>query len=67
MTSTKPRVADAKADQSRREALKNFGRFAAVAPTTMVLLDSREGSAKPGNGRGWGRGGRWGQPRNSHY
>jgi hypothetical protein len=66
MTS-KQRAVDAQADQSRREALKKFGRFAAVAPTTVVLLDPRQGSARPGNGRGWGRGGRWGQPRNSHY
>jgi hypothetical protein len=61
MVLTKPRVAG-----QHREALKKFGRFAAVAPTRMVLLDSREGSAKPGNSRGWGRGGRWGQPRNSY-
>lgn len=43
--------------QSRREALKNFGRYAAAAPTAMVLLQPRRGEAIPGNGKGWGPGG----------
>ena len=43
--------------ESRREALKSFGRYAAVAPTAMVLLQPRQGAAKPGNGKGWGPGG----------
>ena len=34
------------ADQSRREALKKFGRYAAAAPTAMVLLQSRDGFAR---------------------
>jgi hypothetical protein len=59
-------------DQSRREALKRFGRYAAMAPTAMVLLQPRDSLAKPdkhgkggkgykGGRRGWGgRGGRGG-------
>ena len=43
--------------QSRREALKSFGRYVGVAPTAMVLLQPRLGEAKPGNGKGWGPGG----------
>jgi hypothetical protein len=35
------------ADQSRREVLKRFGRYAAAAPATMVLLDPRSGRADP--------------------
>jgi hypothetical protein len=31
--------------QSRREALKRFGRYAAVAPTAMVLLQPRDSLA----------------------
>lgn len=31
--------------ESRREALKKFGRYAAVAPTTVLLLDPRSASA----------------------
>ena len=34
-------------DESRREALKRFGRYAAVATVTMVLLQSRLGEASP--------------------
>jgi hypothetical protein len=34
-------------DQSRREALKRFGRYAAMAPTAMVLLQPRDSLAKP--------------------
>jgi hypothetical protein len=44
--------------QSRREALKKFGRYAAVAPTVMVLLEPRESHAGKGRGRGWGKGGK---------
>jgi hypothetical protein len=46
--------------QSRREALKRFGRYAAAAPTAMVLLEPREGHAGKGNGRGRGNGRGWG-------
>ncbi len=31
--------------QQRREALKKFGRYAALAPTVMVLLEPSEGHA----------------------
>lgn len=63
-------AADGAAVQSRREALKMFGRYAATAPAVMVLLQSRESLAGWGNGRGrgksfgrgkgfaWGKGGR---------
>ena len=51
------------ASQSRREALKKFGRYAAAAPTLMVLLEPRESHAGMRNGRmrgrnwgGWGKG-----------
>jgi hypothetical protein len=40
--------------KSRREALIKFGRYAAVAPTTMILLGPRESEA------GWWGGGWWG-------
>ena len=44
-------VADGATDQSRREALKRFGRYAAVTPTAMLLLSARSGHAhhKPGH------------------
>ena len=38
-------VVDAAYPQSRREALKRFGRYAAVAPTTMLLLSPRGAGA----------------------
>jgi hypothetical protein len=42
--------------QSRREALKRFGRYAAAAPTAMVLLQPRDSFAgKRGRGRRKGR------------
>ena len=41
------------ADETRREALKRFGRYAAAAPTAMLLLDPRQGHAY-GNGNGNG-------------
>jgi len=45
------------ADQSRREALKRFGRYAAAAPTAMVLLQPTHSYAgKKGRSRGRGRG-----------
>jgi hypothetical protein len=55
--------------QSRREALKKFGRYAAVAPTVMVLLEPRESHARKGKGRGrgWGKGGRPGNGGGSAY
>jgi hypothetical protein len=42
-------------DQSRREALKRFGRYAAMAPTAMVLLQPRDSLAKPDK---YGKGGK---------
>jgi hypothetical protein len=37
---------DARTDtEARREALKRFVRYAAVAPTAMLLLDPRSGHA----------------------
>jgi hypothetical protein len=56
--------------QSRREALKRFGRYAAAAPTTMILLEPHESHAGKSNRRGRsnrgkggkrGRGGRGGR------
>ena len=38
-------VSGSPASQSRREALKKFGRYAAAAPTAMVLLEPRESHA----------------------
>ena len=32
--------------QTRRAALKKFGRYAAAAPTIMVLLEPRDGNSK---------------------
>jgi hypothetical protein len=55
MTSTNVQAATR---QSRREALKRFGRYAAAAPTTMLLLEPREGHAGRGNRRGGGKGGK---------
>jgi hypothetical protein len=50
-------VADNDTDQSRREALKKFARYAAVAPTAMVLLAPSVGHAgRRGGGRRGGRG-----------
>lgn len=57
-------------DQSRREALKRFGRYAAAAPAVMVLLEPRASHAGKGNGRGWGKGGKgrgWGKGGGSNY
>ena len=34
------------ANQSRREALKKFGKYAAVAPAAMVLLHARPSHAR---------------------
>jgi hypothetical protein len=39
---------DGMIDDSRREALKRFARYAAVAPTTMILLQPSESHAGPG-------------------
>jgi hypothetical protein len=51
-------LAEAAIHESRREALKKFARYAAVAPTAMVLLEPRVGRAhhKPGHTRGGGGG-----------
>ena len=38
--------------ESRREALKRFAQYAAVAPSAMVLLEPREGHAQ--GRREWG-------------
>lgn len=35
------KTSDSPASQSRRETLKKFGRYAAAAPTVMVLLEPR--------------------------
>ena len=65
--------ADVAPNQSRREALKRFGRYAAAAPAVMVLLEPREGHAGKSKGRGWGKGGLWGKRgrrgkgRGNHY
>lgn len=70
MTSTKPEEtseAHAPTNQSRREALKRFGRYAAAGPTAMILLQPRESHAGKGKGRGWGKGGKWGKGGDSHY
>jgi hypothetical protein len=37
-------------NEARREALKRFSRYAAVAPAVMLLLDPRSGHAYPGQG-----------------
>ena len=60
------KTSDSPVSQSRREALKKFGRYAAVAPTVMVLLEPREGHAGKGKGKGWGKGGK-GKGGDSHY
>jgi hypothetical protein len=62
-------VSGSPASQSRREALKTFGRYAAAAPTAMVLLEPRESHAGKRNGRGRGRKGGRGRGRggDSHY
>jgi hypothetical protein len=70
MNSTKPSdglAAGAASSQSRREALKAFGRYAAVAPTTMLLLSPRSAGAhhKPWHNGGKER--RWGKGSNSPY
>jgi hypothetical protein len=56
-------------NQSRREALKKFGRYAAAAPAAMILLQPRQSHA--GQRHGHGRGHRWGRGRGgeggSHY
>lgn len=44
-------VSDAPSTQSRREALKKFGRYAAAAPVAMVLLMPDEGHADRRRGR----------------
>ena len=42
------------ASQERREALKKFSRYAALAPTVMVLLEPNEGHAGRYRRRGGG-------------
>jgi hypothetical protein len=34
-------------NEARREVLKRFGRYAAAAPTVMLLLAPRSGNSKP--------------------
>ena len=41
----KDHAAEASRDESRREALKSFGRYAAAAPTVMMLLRPRSADA----------------------
>ena len=50
-------VSDGATNETRRQALKRFARYAAAAPTAMVLLQPSEGYAakrrpyvKPGRG-----------------
>ena len=38
-------------DAARREALKKFSRYAAIAPATMLVLGPRLGLASQGNGK----------------
>jgi hypothetical protein len=45
-------VADGATDQSRREAPQRFGRYAAAAPTAMVLLEPRGSIAAKRGGKG---------------
>ena len=52
---------------SRREALKKFSRYAAVAPTAMVLLEPRASHAGKGKGWAWGKGGKKRNGGGSHY
>jgi hypothetical protein len=64
MTSTnseKTPAAQVATRQSRREALKRFGRYAAAAPTTMILLEPHESHAGKSNSRGRGKGGNRGK------
>ena len=64
MAPTKPdeiSMADILPDQSRREALKKFGRYAAVASTAMVLLQPRDSYAGKSRGDKGRKGG------DSHY
>jgi hypothetical protein len=60
---------DSPISQSRREALKKFGRYAAVAPTVMVLLEPRESYAGKGKGKAWawGKGGKKRNGGGGHY
>jgi hypothetical protein len=60
---------DSPTSQSRREALKKFGRYAAVAPTVMVLLEPRESHAGKGKGKAWawGKGGKKRNGGGGHY
>lgn len=39
-------MVEARKDESRREALTKFGRYAAVAPVAMALLSPRGGQAE---------------------
>lgn len=57
------------APTSRREALKNFGRYAAVAPAAMVLLEPRASHAGKGKGKALAqrRRGKWLKHGGSHY
>jgi hypothetical protein len=60
-------VADDTTTQSRRETLKRFGRYAAVAPTAMMLLQPLESHAgrKAGRKNAFGR--KRGRGRDSDY
>ena len=62
-------VSGGASNQSRREALKKFGRYAAAAPAAMILLQPRQSHARRrhgyGRGHGWGRG--RGREGGSHY
>jgi hypothetical protein len=68
MTSTngeETSVAHAATPQSRRQALQRFGRYAAAAPSAMILLQPSEGhAAKRRKGRKKSKGGKGG---GGHY
>jgi hypothetical protein len=60
-------AADSPTNQTRREALKRFGRYAAAAPTVVVLLQPSVGHAGRSKGRGWSKDDKWGTGGGSHY
>jgi hypothetical protein len=81
MTPVKPSEttpAGSTTNQSRREALKRFARYAAAAPTVAILLQPRDSHADRWRGgrwhrgrwhskRGWGGGSKRGWGGGSHY
>jgi hypothetical protein len=59
MTTIKQGETLAATSQSRREALKKFGRYAAAVPAAMILLQPSVSHADRDRGRGWGKGRKW--------